>query len=128
MKFRLSRVNEVLKRELGEVIRREVVFTAKLVTVQQVDVTPDLKKAHVYISVIGTIEEQHAAMAQLHDRRASLQSELARRVVLKFTPHLHFILDEAVERGSRVLSILQELDLPDVPEGSASAQVEEADE
>ncbi len=47
-------------------------------TVQQVDVTPDLKQAHVYISVIGSPEEQHAAMAQLHDRRAALQQELAR--------------------------------------------------
>ena len=78
-------------------------------TVQQVDVTPDLKKAHVYISVIGTEEERHAAMAQLHDKRALLQKEIARRVVLKFTPHLHFVLDAALDRGTRVLSILEEL-------------------
>ena len=113
MKNRLSRVNEVLERELGELLLREFTFTAKLVTVQQVDVTPDLKKAHVYISVIGTEEERHAAMAQLHDKRALLQKEIARRVVLKFTPHLHFVLDAALDRGTRVLSILEELALPE---------------
>jgi ribosome-binding factor A len=111
VKHRLSRVNEVLQRELGDLIRREFTFAAKLVTVQQVDVTPDLKKAHVYISIIGSLEEQHAAMAQLHDRRPALQAELSRRVVLKFTPHLHFILDAAVERGTRILGILNELGL-----------------
>jgi ribosome-binding factor A len=115
VKHRLSRVNEVLKRELGELIRREFTFEAKLVTVQQVDVTPDLKKAHVYIGVIGSEEERHAAMAQLHDRRAVLQNELSRRVVLKQTPHLFFTLDESVERGTRILSILEELQIPDEP-------------
>ncbi len=115
MKHRLERVNEVLKRELGDLIRREISFTAKLVTVQQVDVTPDLKQAHVYISIIGTDEERNAAMAQLHDARRPLQQELSKRVVLKFTPLLHFKFDIAVERGTRVLNILNELGVPDDP-------------
>jgi ribosome-binding factor A len=115
VKHRLNRVNEVLKRELGELVRREFTFEAKLVTVHQVDVTPDLKKAHVYIGVIGTKEERHAAMAQLHDRRAALQNELARRVVLKQTPQLFFTLDDSMERGTRILSILEELQIPNDP-------------
>lgn len=112
MKNRLERVNEVLKRELGDLIRREISFRAKLVTVQQVDVTPDLKNAHVFIGVIGSDEEMREAMAQLHDHRVALQSELSKRVILKYTPHLHFKHDEAMERGTRVLSILDELHLP----------------
>ena len=54
MKHRLERVNEVIRRELGDLINREVTFQAALVTVQQVDITPDLKHAHVFISVMGT--------------------------------------------------------------------------
>lgn len=115
MKHRLDRVNEVMKRELGELLRREFTFTAKLVTVQQVDITPDLKQAHVYISIIGLPSEQREAMAQLHDKRAALQQDLSKRVVLKFTPQLHFHLDETVERGTRVLHILEELHIPDEP-------------
>jgi len=114
MKHRLQRVNEVLRRELGELITRECRFEAKLVTIQQVDVTPDLKHAHVYVSVIGTEEEAHAAMATLHDQRIPLQHTLSKRVVLKFTPHLHFKLDNAtVERGTRVLNIMSELAIPE---------------
>jgi ribosome-binding factor A len=115
MKNRLSRVNEVIKRELCTLIRREFSFQAKLVTVQEVDVTPDLKNAHIYIGVIGTPEEQHAAMAQLHDARQRLQHEISRRVILKSTPHFHFRLDQAGARGDRVLQILEELHLPPEP-------------
>ncbi len=110
MKHRLERVNELIRRELGELLTREMRFESKLATVQQVDITPDLKHAHVYISFIGAEAEQHSDMALLHAKRGHLQKELARRVVLKFTPHLHFKIDEAMERGSRVLNIMGELE------------------
>jgi ribosome-binding factor A len=110
MKHRLQRVNELIKRELGELIIRECRFTAQLVTVREVDVSPDLKQAHVYISVIGSEAERNQAMATLHASRVSFQQALAKRVVLKFTPHLHFKIDEAAERGDRVLNILSELE------------------
>jgi ribosome-binding factor A len=119
VKNRLDRVNESIKRELGALIRREFTFQAKLVTVHEVDITPDLKSAHVYIGVIGTPEEQHAAMAQLHDARARLQRELSRRVIMKFTPHLHFELDTTGERGDRILQIIEDLNLP--PESAPPA-------
>jgi ribosome-binding factor A len=115
VKNRLDRVNESIKRELGGLIRREFTFQAKLVTVQEVDITPDLKSAHVYIGVLGSPEEQHAAMAQLHDARVRLQRELSRRVIMKFTPHLHFELDKTGERADRVLQIIEELHLPPEP-------------
>jgi ribosome-binding factor A len=115
MKHRLQRVNELLKRELGELIQRECQFPAQLVTVQQIDVTPDLKHAHAFISIIGSDEDRHASMAVLHAARAQLQNALAKRVVLKFTPQLHFKLDEAAERGDRVLHILDDLGIPEPP-------------
>lgn len=113
MKHRLARVNEVLKRELGDLLQRDFRFEAKLVTVQQVDVTPDLKHAHVFISFIGTPEERNMAMAKLHDKRTVLQHQLSKRVVLKYTPQLHFKTDDAIERGTRVLNILEGLNLPE---------------
>ena len=112
MKHRLERVNELLKRELGDLIGREVTFEGTLVTVQQVDITPDLKHAHVFVSVIGTEVQAKAAMAKLHDNRTHLQRLLSKRVVLKYTPHLHFKLDDAIVRGTRVISILNEIDIP----------------
>ena len=104
-----------MKRELGDLLRREFTFEAKLVTIQHVDITPDLKQAHVFVSIIGSPEEQRAAMAQLHDGRTALQHELAKRIILKHTPRLHFSLDDSVERGDRVLHMLEGLNIPEEP-------------
>ena len=112
MKHRLERVNEVIKRELADLIPRHCRFESALVTVQQVDITPNLKHAHVFISAIGAEAEQHQALAQLHKLRGELQRELGKRVVLKFTPQLHFKLDEAAERGDRILQLLADLEVP----------------
>ena len=113
MKHRLERVNEVIKRELSEIISREINFSAQtLVTVHEVDVTPDLRQCHVFVSVIGKPEQKSRALAELGEHRAMLQRELAKRVVLKYTPHLNFKLDDSIERGSRVLEIMQDLEIP----------------
>jgi ribosome-binding factor A len=108
MKHRLLRVNELLKRELSSLLVREMTFENLLVTVNQVDVTPDLKSAHVYISVLGA-NGHTEVLPKLEANRAALQSELAKHVVLKYTPHLVFHLDDSIERGARVLEILQEI-------------------
>lgn len=112
MKHRLERVNELIRRELGELITRELRFTSKLVTIQQVDITPDLRHAHIYISFIGSEEEQNADMAALHDKRAMLQQALSKRVVLKFTPQLHFKVDASIVRGTRILTIMDQIEHP----------------
>lgn len=111
MKHRLLRVNELLKRELSSLLVREMDFEDLLVTVNQVDVTPDLKSAHVYISVLGS-GRQSEVIPALEANRAVLQADLSRHVTLKYTPHLIFHLDDSIERGSRVLEILQEIEHP----------------
>ena len=108
---RLERVCEVLKRELGVIILRDLDFTPVLVTISAVDITPDLKQAHVFVSALGTPGQQHAVLEKLERSRAHLQNEVAKRVTLKYMPHLHFKIDEAIERGSRVLNIMNELGL-----------------
>ena len=112
MKHRLERVNELMRRELGDLINREVSFQAALVTVQQVDITADLKNAHVYVSVMGTPEQSNEALARLHAASKNLQHLLSKRVVLKFTPHLHFKLDDTIERGTRIITLLEQIDIP----------------
>jgi ribosome-binding factor A len=110
MKHRLIRVAEILKRELSMVILREVPSGGALITVNAVDVSPDLRNATVHVGILGTAAQQRQTLERLQQHRVVLQAETAKRVVLKFTPHLHFQLDESIERGSRVLDILDELD------------------
>ncbi len=112
MKHRLERVNELIRRELGELITREFRFKSKLVTLQQVDITPDLRHAHIYVSFIGEEPEQNADMATLHDNRQMLQQALSKRVVLKFTPQLHFKIDPSIIRGTRILTIMDQIENP----------------
>jgi ribosome-binding factor A len=110
-KHRLERVNELIRRELGDLLRREMIFDAQLVTIQQVDVTPDLKHAHIYMSVIGSTEQAKHVITQLKGMRGQLQYLLSRRVIIKYTPQLHFKLDEGIERGTRVIHLMDELNL-----------------
>ena len=109
MKHRQLRVNEIVKRELSAIIAREINFGSVLVTVNAVDVTPDLKNAHVFVSILGSGTGANV-INTLEAHRPSLQAELSRHVVLKYTPHLIFHLDDSIERGSRVLEILQDLE------------------
>ena len=116
MKHRIERVCEVLKRELGQLMLRELTFPVPLVTVSAVDVTPDLKQAHVFISALGTASQRRRVLEMLEHHRGAFQRELAKRVSMKNTPHLHFRLDDSIERGTRVLSILDELQEQTAPE------------
>ena len=109
MKHRMLRVNEVVRRELSTIITRELIFEDVLVTINQVDVTPDLKNAHVFVSVLGQ-GSSAAVIEKLEKSRSLLQAELAKKVVLKYTPHLVFHLDDSTERGARVIKILEEIE------------------
>jgi ribosome-binding factor A len=113
MNLRLQRVCELLKRELGSILVRDMQFDSPLVTVSGVDITPDLKQAHVFVSVLGTANQRRDAIASLEQNRVSLQRELMKRVVLKHTPNLNFKLDDSIERGTRILEIMDDLGLPD---------------
>lgn len=108
---RLLRVRELLKREIGEAIRRELpVQQAGLVTVNDVDVSGDLKNAKVYLGLLGNTEQKKIALDMLAKHRLRIQSQVAKTVVMKYTPRLQFLVDESVDRGNRVLRIIEELE------------------
>jgi ribosome-binding factor A len=105
----MLRINEVVKRELSGIIAREMNFEGSLVSINHVDVASDLKNAHVFVSVLGT-EAAESVISKLASHRATLQAELARHVVMKYTPHLIFHLDNSIERGTRVIEIMQQME------------------
>ena len=94
MKNRMVRINELVKRSLSELIRKEVNFDLGLITLTDVDVAPDLHNARIYFSVIGTQPQaEHEALKVLNKNRNNLQKLMSREVILKYTPILQFILD-----------------------------------
>ena len=123
--IRHERVRELLKREIGEAIRREFhVDTVGLVTVNDVDVAGDLKSAVVFISIFGSADQQRRGLEKLQENRIRIQSLVGQSVVLKFTPTLKFMIDDSLVRGNKVLQIIEEIEKtlpaetakPDAPE------------
>ena len=109
--LRLQRVRELLKREIGEAVRREFhVSEAGLITVNDVDVAGDLKSATVFISILGNPDQQKRGFQLLNEHRVRLQGFIGRAVVLKYTPKLKFAFDDSIVRGNRVLQIIEELE------------------
>jgi ribosome-binding factor A len=81
-----------------------------MVSVTDVDVSGDLQHAKIFVSVYGTTEAREAAMAGLRSATGYVRSELGQRVRLRRTPEVIFIEDSSIERGSRVLSLLDQLE------------------
>ena len=109
--LRHQRVRELLKRQVGEIVRREIPASeAGLVTVNDVGISGDLHSATVFVGVIGTDDQRQKAFAALNQHRVRIQGLVGRAVVLKYTPRLRFVLDESIARGNRVLQILDELE------------------
>jgi ribosome-binding factor A len=109
--LRLQRVRELLKREIGEAVRREFhVNEAGLISVNDVDVAGDLKTATVFISILGNPEQQKRGFQMLTEHRIRIQGLVAKAVVLKYTPTLRFVFDDSIVRGNRVLQIMEELE------------------
>src|SRR6185436_10621241 len=108
---RKERVRELLKRAIGETIRREIpVGSAGLITVNDVELAGDLRIARVFVSILGNSEQQRTGLTLLHQQRTRIQELVAKAVILKYTPQLRFVIDESVQRGDRVLKIIEELE------------------
>lgn len=121
--LRQQRVRELLKRAIGEAIRREFnVSDAGLISVNDVDCTGDLKSAVVFISILGNADQQKRGLALLTEHRSRLQGLVAKSVILRYTPTLRFVVDDSIVRGNRVMQIIEELDQtsPDVEKTAES--------
>ena len=109
--LRHERVRELLKREIGEAVRREFhVNDCGLISVNDVDVSCDLKSAVVFISIFGNADQQKHGIQALNEHRIRIQGLVGKAVVLKFTPTLKFVFDDSIVRGNKVLQIIEELE------------------
>jgi ribosome-binding factor A len=108
--LRHMRVRELLKRELNEIFRREFPVELGIVSVTEVGVSNDLHSARVFVSSIGDDKAQQKAFRTVRKSAGKIQLELGKAVDLRYTPKLKFVMDEAYNRGDRVLKILDEIE------------------
>jgi ribosome-binding factor A len=106
MTSRIDRVNEELREILAEEIQRLKDPRLGFVTVTGVKVTPDLRKARVFYTVLGEEKQHRGTAAALRSARSHLRVVVGREIRLKVTPELEFTEDETAERGQRIEDIL----------------------
>lgn len=122
MSQRTDRVDELLRQEIGAILAREVADPRiGFATVTDVETTPDLQHAKVWVSVIGDAAERRATLAALERAMGFVRRELGVRLRLRRIPALHVQLDASMERGTRVLQILDELEHGDAPRAASLA-------
>ena len=117
MSQRTDRIDELLRQEIGAIIAREIDDPrVGFATVTGVETAPDLRHAKVWVSVIGQEADRKATLQALGRAMPFVRHELGKRLHLKRIPEFHLELDDTVERGTRVLQLLNELEAGNVPD------------
>ena len=114
MTRRTERINDLLREEISDLLRRGMKDPrlGGLITITEVDVSPDLRMAKVYVSVMGTLEEKASTFKALRAASHFLQRELLRRITIRRMPELSFLPDDSMERGARILELLDKTQEP----------------
>lgn len=111
---RLRRVNTAVLHVLSDAVTTDLKDPRiGFVTVTAVDISSDLRHAHVYVSVLGTTEEREASLEGLASAHGYLQRRVGSELKLKHTPTLDFILDETADTAERIGELLAEIDISD---------------
>jgi len=111
MSQRTDRVDELLRQEIGALLAKEVADPRiGFATITDVETSPDLRHAKVWVSVIGTQAARDETLRALGDAMPFIRHELGKRLRIKRIPDLHVHIDDSAERGTRVLHLLNELE------------------
>ena len=118
MSLRTTRVNELLRAEISDLILREVKdprVGEGMVTITEIRVSPDLRHATVYVSHLGEESQRAEVMAGLSNAAPFLHGALLHRLKLRHVPELAFRFDPSIERGARLASLIADVstDHPD---------------
>lgn len=107
---RLNRINEELRKELSSILAFELKNPniTGMLSVTKVKITPDFKYAKVYVSILNS-KDVEKTMQGLKESAGFIRSRIAKEVNLRITPELVFEIDDSLEQGMRIDSILKDL-------------------
>ena len=109
---RIDKINEEIARELSRLLRSmKDPRMQGVVSVVRVETTSDLRHAKVFVSALS--EQEDGVFEALKSASGFLRPEIAASVDLRYTPVLHFVRDESMRRGARILDILESIDIPE---------------
>jgi ribosome-binding factor A len=110
---RIERINHLLRQEIADLLSREIKDTAlsgSLISITEVETSPDLRSAKVYFSVYGDEDESRTAEAHLNRASGFLHRNLKERLDLRHIPHLEFVLDRSLARGDRIMRLMRTIE------------------
>jgi ribosome-binding factor A len=111
MIHRIERVNNLIRREISELVQRQVKDPrlGAFVTITEVDTSPDLKYAKIFVSCISGKQEEQKTLTVLNAAAGFLRTELARNLRLRRVPELSFHWDDSIEHGDRILRLIDQV-------------------
>jgi ribosome-binding factor A len=107
---RIVRINELVQREISDILRQRHAADAVSITVSEVRVSPDLRDGRVFVAILGGEKEVADRFRWLQKKAVEIRGELAKRIVLKFIPHLTYVLDKSSDRAVRVIAALDQIE------------------
>ena len=110
-KYRGGRINEEVKREISNIIRDDVRDPRinAMISVTKVDVTKDLRYAKVYVSIFGSEDAKKETLSALKSSSGFIRREVGHRINLRYTPELIIQLDDSIEHGMHIDSLLHKI-------------------
>ena len=112
---RQKQIGNLIQKELGDLLEKKVSDPRlDFVTITAVEVSPNLRQAHIYVSTLG---DQQEAMKGFDHAASFLRRELASRLALRYMPELTFHLDTSLQRGEHIFQLLEEIQQGRNPQG-----------
>ncbi|MFC2032313.1 30S ribosome-binding factor RbfA [Chloroflexota bacterium] len=111
MTRRIQRVNSLIRREISELLQRQVKDPrlGSFVTITEVSTSADLKYAKIFVSRLGSEEEKQKTLSALATAAGFLRNELAKHLRLRYIPELSFQWDDSIERGTHLLQLIDQI-------------------
>jgi ribosome-binding factor A len=120
---RILRVGEIIRRELGFILDREIEDPRiGMITITRVELSDDLRYAKIYVGILGEDAEQKARLRLLRRAGRFLRSELAHRIDLRVAPELTFVIDDSAENYIRIAKLLKQIHDEDTRDGGEGPQ------
>jgi ribosome-binding factor A len=106
---RIVRINELVQREISDILRQRHAAEAVAITIAEVRVAPDLRDGRVFVAIVGDQAAVADRFRWLQKKAPEIREELAHRIVLKFLPHLTYVLDKSSDRVAKLLHALDQV-------------------
>ena len=110
MSIRTEKIADLIRDEISLVLQRKIKdHRIGFVTITEVEVTPGMKEAFVYVSIMGSDEQKKQSMKGIRSAAKFIRGEVGKKLLIRSTPRLIFREDKSLERGSEILAKLNQL-------------------